>query len=72
MQNLAAPLLACAHAGLGVLSLVAVTDTGGPAHVPDLLAVVGPAAARLEDLLVALAEDCASAVAVMVADEPDA
>jgi len=55
VQGLASPLLAAAHAGLSVLSLVVVTDDGaGPADVRSILQASEAAAPMLDDLLIAL------------------
>jgi purine-nucleoside phosphorylase len=56
VQNLAAPLLAAAHAGLSVLALVAVTDAGtGPVSVEDVVSISEALAPALDDLLADLA-----------------
>ena len=64
VQGLAPPLIACGHAGLACLAIVAVTDDGtagatGVAALVEAAAALDPA---LEDLLLALPEDLARAV----------
>jgi purine-nucleoside phosphorylase len=60
-QEFSAPLLACAHAGLATLALVAVTDrTGEPLRMAELVARAEACAPALEDLLAAMADDLAS------------
>lgn len=69
VQGLATPLLACAHAGLPVLALVAVTDAGtGLQRVGDLVAQADKLAPALEELITSLAPDLAQAAAEL-ADE---
>lgn len=68
-QGLATPLLACAHAGLAVLAVVAVTDSGaGLQRVGDLVAQADKLAPAIEELLTSLAPDLAK-VATELADE---
>ena len=58
VQDLATPLLACAHAGLAVLSIVCVTDEGeGIGDVASMVMRADQMAPALEDLIVALAPD---------------
>lgn len=60
-QELSSPLLACAHAGLATLSLVAVTDRGDEVlRMSDLVARAEQSAPALEDLLLALVRDLAT------------
>ena len=55
VQGLADPLLACAHCGLAVLALVAVTDDGdGPLRIADLVARSEACAPALEEVLARL------------------
>lgn len=55
VQGLADPLLACAHSGLVVLALVAVTDDGdGPLRIADLVARSEACAPALEEVLARL------------------
>lgn len=70
VQNLADPLLACAHAGLAVLSVVAVTDRGeGVQDLRRIVAAVEKLAPALEDLLVRLGPELASAAAALTIEE---
>jgi purine-nucleoside phosphorylase len=56
VQSLATPLLACAHAGLSVLSIVAVTDTGeGLENMAGIVREAHKLAPALEELLASLA-----------------
>jgi purine-nucleoside phosphorylase len=58
VQGLATPMHAAAHAGLGVLALVAVTDAGtGMQDVGEMVAQADKLAPAIEELLVALAPD---------------
>jgi len=61
VQGLADPLLACAHAGLALLSLVAVIDerdeAGGPARIEQIVAHADRCAPQLDDLLHSLIPD---------------
>jgi len=58
VQRLAAPLIAAAHAGLGVLGLVAVTNAGdGPVDIGRIAATSSAVAPALDDLLWSLAEE---------------
>jgi purine-nucleoside phosphorylase len=60
VQGIAGPVLACAHAGLGVLVVCAVTDAGlRPVDVGALALAAQDAAPALEELLVALAPEAA-------------
>jgi len=57
-------LLAAAHAGLLVLSIVAVADRGsGPTRLRDVVAAAGAAEAALEELVLALVPDLDAAYA---------
>lgn len=70
VQNLADPLLACAHAGLAVLSIVAVTDLGdGPGDLRRIVAQVEKLAPALEELIVRLGPALASAAAALSFEE---
>jgi purine-nucleoside phosphorylase len=70
VQNLADPLLACAHAGLAVLSIVAVTDRGETLQdMRGMIAQVEKLAPALEDLLVRLGPELAPAAAALSIDE---
>lgn len=56
VQGLAAPLLAAAHSGLAVLSIVAVTDAGeGPVDLSAIVAASEALAPAIDDLLAATA-----------------
>ena len=58
VQSLQWPLLACAHAGLGLLSLVAISDAAeGPADVAALVEAAGLQSTQLEDLILSLIPD---------------
>jgi purine-nucleoside phosphorylase len=58
VQRLAAPVLAAAHAGLGALCVVVVTDAGeGPLDIAKLAATAGRIAPALDDFLWTLAGD---------------
>lgn len=58
VQGLVTPLHACAHSGLAVLALVAVTDAGsGVQDVGQIVAQADKLAPAIEELLVALAPD---------------
>ena len=60
VQGLAWPLLAAAHAGLAVLSIVVVTDDGeGPTDVRAILRASEAAAPALDELLFALVPEVA-------------
>ncbi|TDJ77152.1 MAG: hypothetical protein E2O39_02425 [Planctomycetota bacterium] len=63
VQGVADPLLACAHAGLSVLALVALTDAGDrPLKLEELVTRAEVCAPALEDLITDLAPDlCAAA-----------
>jgi len=63
VQSLSIPLLAAAHAGLSVLSLVAITDAGDASDVPALLAATPRPELALEDCLLAVLDDLRAAVA---------
>lgn len=68
-QELSAPLLACAHAGLAALALVAITDRDDePLRMAELVARADACAPALEDLVLALRDDLAS-VAAELAEE---
>ncbi len=57
-QEFSAPLLACTHAGLSVLALVAITDQGDePLRMAELVARAESTAPALDDLILALADD---------------
>ncbi|MFT5288524.1 MAG: purine nucleoside phosphorylase [Planctomycetota bacterium] len=63
IQSLQWPLLACAHAGLGLLSIVAISDANdGPADVPSLVEAAGVQARTLEDFILSLVPDLSEAV----------
>jgi purine-nucleoside phosphorylase len=58
VQRLAVPILAAAHAGLGTLCVVAVTDAGeGPLDIARVAATAGRIAPALDDFLWTLAAD---------------
>jgi len=57
VQGLAGPLLASAHAGLAVLSIVAVTAESSASSLEDILEQAQSTAPALEDLAVALGDD---------------
>ena len=58
VQRLATPILAAAHAGLGSLCVVVVTDSGdGPLDIARVAATSGRIAPALDDFLWALAAD---------------
>lgn len=60
VQGLAPPLLAAAHAGIAMLAIVVIAESGdGPLRLRDVVARAGASEAALEDLLVALAEELA-------------
>lgn len=64
VQGLAGPLLACAHAGLPTLTLVAVTDSGEePLRMAELVQRAEQCAPALEEILLAMAPDLAAASA---------
>lgn len=57
VQGLADPLLAAAHAGLGVLAVIVVTDAEeGAVDLTRILSIVQRTAPALEDLIVKIAE----------------
>ncbi|MFT5051367.1 MAG: purine-nucleoside phosphorylase [Chlamydiales bacterium] len=61
VQDLAAPLIASAHAGLAMLSIVALTDSGSKSmRMRDILERTEACAPALEDLLLASAGDFAA------------
>lgn len=69
VQGLAGPLLACAHAGLTTVTLVAVTEADdGPMRMSDLVARAEELAPALEDLVVALGPDLAETAAELAED----
>ena len=58
VQGLAGPLLACAHAGISTLTLVAVTDDGeGPTAMVELVQRAEALAPQLETLIAELTPD---------------
>jgi purine-nucleoside phosphorylase len=61
VQGLADPLIACAHAGLALLALVAITDERSDAmghlHIDELVAAADACAPALEDLIKTLMPD---------------
>jgi len=60
VQDLAAPLIASAHAGLAMLSIVALTDSGSNSmRMREILERTEACAPALEDLLLGCAEDFA-------------
>lgn len=60
VQGLADPLLACAHSGLVVLALVAVTDDGdGPLRIAELVARSEACAPALDEMLARLSASVA-------------
>ncbi|MDP6540027.1 MAG: hypothetical protein QF903_00190 [Planctomycetota bacterium] len=59
VQGLAAPVIACAHAGLACLFVVAVIDPDGESPLEAQLAAADRLAPALEDLVVALRPDLA-------------
>jgi len=69
-QGLADPLIACAHAGLSVLGVVAITDLGDtPLEMPELLARAESLAPALEDLLSSMAPEFAAAAQAAAQEE---
>ncbi|MEW6072367.1 MAG: hypothetical protein AB1726_07165 [Planctomycetota bacterium] len=71
VQALGWPLLAAAHAGLAVLSIVAITDAGeGEPDIPGLVEAAGRLQPAMEDLLSALEEDVCGAVAARRREAP--
>jgi len=69
VPNLAMPAIAAGHAGLALLSIVAVTDA--PEGGVELAAVMSAASVlqpALEDLLVALAPDLAATAQALAAE----
>ena len=71
VQSLAWPLLAAVHAGLSVLSVVAITDAGeAPTDVAGLVEAAAEAQPALEDLALALVEDMHGAVQALTNDQP--
>lgn len=60
VQGLADPLIACAHAGLAGLAVVAVIATAGPSSIPAQIRAADRLAPALEELLSELASDLAS------------
>ena len=70
VQGLAAPLHACAHAGLALLSIVIITDAGErPVDMAALVAASEAAAPALEDLLGHLLEDVSHTVHELLGEE---
>jgi purine-nucleoside phosphorylase len=70
VQSLASPLVACAHAGLACLALVAITDAGeAPADVARLVERAVETAPVLEGFLVALVPDLIEAARVLREEE---
>jgi len=69
VQSLAPALVACAHAGMACLALVAVTDRGGPADVARLLEHALAAAPLLDRWLLALAPELAKVLRELRAAE---
>jgi purine-nucleoside phosphorylase len=69
VQNLATPLLAAAHAGLGVLAMIAVTDRGDAGNVAEIVARAEQLAPATEDLIERLAPDLARAADELGVDE---
>jgi len=58
VQRLATPLIGAAHAGLGTLAVVLVSnDSDGPIDIAEVVAVAGRMAPSLDDLLWELAAD---------------
>lgn len=69
VQGFAGPLLACAHAGLATLALVAITDAGDePLRMAELVERAERCAPALEDLVLAMTDDL-SAVAREMEEE---
>jgi purine-nucleoside phosphorylase len=60
VQDLAAPLVAMAHAGLSCLAIVAVLDAFQEIDIPGMVAAADRLAPTLEELLGALAKDLAT------------
>ena len=59
--RLAGPLLACAHAGLSTLALVAITDAGDdPLRMADLVQRAEECAPALEDLVLSMTDELAT------------
>jgi len=70
VQGLADPLIACAHARLSVLGVVAITDLGdAPLEMPELLARAEALAPALEDLLTDMAPDFAATAQAAAQEE---
>jgi purine-nucleoside phosphorylase len=70
VQSLATPLIAGAHAGLGILALVALTDAGDPAgDVGSIVARAELLSPALDDLIVALSKDLARAARELGVEE---
>jgi len=69
VQNLATPVLACAHSGLALLGIVAVTDDGdGPREMGTIVAAADKLAPAIEELLVELAPELKRAAAELGVD----
>jgi len=72
VQNIATPYLACAHAGLALLSVVAVTDSGeGMENMAGIVQQADKLAPALEELLQSLAPELKDAAASAGADDPE-
>ena len=71
VQRLAAPILAAAHAGLGTLCVVAITDAGeGPLDIAKVAATAGRIAPALDDFLWTLAGDVGRQAAARLEEGP--
>jgi len=72
VQSLAAPLHACAHAGLAVLAIVALVDDGGsPAEVARLIDRARRTQPALEELLALLLPDLQLAASALAAERDE-
>jgi len=72
VQGLATPLHACAHAGLGVIVFVAVTDAGdGIQDVAEIVAQADKLSPAIEELATALAADLKKAARARGIDEDE-
>ena len=70
VQSLATPLIAAAHAGIAMLSIITVTDAGdGPSDVGELVRLASVTEPALADLLAVLSDDLAAAADVLDEEE---
>ncbi|MFT4542699.1 MAG: purine-nucleoside phosphorylase [Planctomycetota bacterium] len=68
-QDLADPLIACAHAGLATVAIVAITDDGTrPMGMEELVRRCEACAPALQDLMASLAPDCVKVAADLAED----